>query len=231
MRLLKLIKGDIIFQARYGFYLLFIIFSFIYIVTIKALPDSISDTASWVMILTDPTALGLVFMGAIIHFEISERTINSLYISPIKPSEYLISKMISLAVLSTFSALLIGVLTGTVNNYLSFIIGVFIGSLIFSAIGLILAFKTSSMNQFILGIIPAMVFIILPGAFYIIFLESPWFIIHPAVAISELIINGSHLWISLLSLGLYLIAITLIALKVVKNKFNNESGGSYESDN
>lgn len=231
MRLLKLIKGDIIFQARYGFYLLFIIFSFIYIVTIKALPDTISETASWVMILTDPTALGLVFMGAIIHFEISERTINSLYISPIKPSEYLISKMISLAVLSTLSALLIGVLTGTVNNYLSFIIGVFIGSLIFSAIGLILAFKTSSMNQFILGIIPAMVFVILPGAFYIIFLESPWLIIHPAVAISELIINGSHLWISLLSLGLYLIAITLIALKVVKNKFKNESGGSYESDN
>jgi len=231
MRLLKLIKGDILFQARYGFYLLFIIFSFIYIVTIKIIPSSISDTASAIMILSDPTALGLVFMGAIIHFEISEKTINSLFISPISAKEYLLSKMISLALLSTFSGLLIGIFTGTITNYLSFIIGVFSGSLIFSAIGLILAFKTSSMNQFILAMIPVMMLVILPGVFYIIFFDSSWLLVHPAIAISELITNGSNIILSLLSLLFYLALVTLVALKIVRSKFNNESGVGYECNN
>lgn len=224
MRLLKLIKGDIQFQYKYGFYLLFLIFSFLYIVTIKVLPITWRSTVSAVFIFTDPTALGLIFMGAVIHFEISEKTFNSLCISPISPREYLLSKMFSIALLSTVAGLLIGVFTQTIDNYIIFIVGVFIGSLLFSAIGLILAFKTSSMNQFILSIIPTLMLVILPGVAYIITLESVWYLLHPGIAISELIVNGNNVIIAIIVLLFWLCLFSLLALKIVKNRFKNESG-------
>lgn len=224
MRLLNLIKGDIRFQFKYGFYLLFFIFSFIYIISIKVLPISFRETVSAIFIFTDPTALGLIFMGAIIHFEISERTINSLCISPISPLEYLLSKMLSIALLSTVAGLLIGLFTQTTNNYISLIIGIFLGSLIFSAIGLILAFKTSSMNQFILSIIPTMILVILPGVAYIIILDSIWYLIHPGIAVSELIVNGNNTILAFISLLFWLYIFTLFALRIVKSRFKNESG-------
>lgn len=224
MRLLNLIKGDIRFQFKYGFYLLFLIFSFIYIVTIKVLPISFQNTVGAILIFTDPTALGLIFMGAVIHFEISERTLNSICISPISPIEYLLSKVVSIALLSTFAGLLIGIFTQTINNYISFIIGIFIGSLIFSAIGLILAFKTSSMNQFILSVVPTMIFVILPGVAYIVALESVWYLFHPGIAVSELIINGNNAIFAVISLLLWLCIFVLLALRIVKRRFKNESG-------
>lgn len=224
MRLLKLIRGDIRFQLKYGFYLLFLIFSFLYIVTIKVLPISFVSKVSAILILTDPTALGLIFMGAIVHFEISEKTLNSLCVSPISPKEYLLSKLFSIALLSTMFGLLIGIFTQTVNNYLSFIIGIFSGSIIFSAIGLILAFKTSSMNQFILSIIPTMIFVILPGVVYIIALDSIWYLIHPGIAVSELIINGSNSIIALVSLLIWSTIFALFAYGIVRKRFKNESG-------
>ncbi len=224
MRLLNLIKGDIRFQFKYGFYLLFLIFSFIYIVTIKVLPISFQNTVGAILIFTDPTALGLIFMGAVIHFEISERTLNSICISPISPIEYLLSKVVSIALLSTFAGLLIGIFTQTINNYISFIIGIFIGSIIFSAIGLILAFKTSSMNQFILSVVPTMIFVILPGVAYIVALESVWYLFHPGIAVSELIINGNNAIFAVISLLLWLCIFVLLALRIVNRRFKNESG-------
>ncbi len=224
MRLLNLISGDMRFQYKYGFYLLFFVFSFIYIVTIKVLPISLWSKVGAILIFTDPTALGLVFMGAIVHFEISEKTLNSLCISPISPIEYLLSKLFSIALLSTISGLLIGMFTQTINNYISFIIGIFLGSLIFSAIGLILAFKTTSMNQFVLSIIPTMVLAILPGVAYIIALDSFWYQIHPGIAVTELITNGSNSIFALISLFIWLCLFVLLAFKIVKKRFKNESG-------
>ncbi len=225
MRLLNLIKGDIRFQYKYGFYFLFSIFSFLYIVIIKILPLSIMGTASSILVFTDPTAFGLICMGAIIHFEISEQTIYSLYISPVSPMEYLLSKLLSVSVLATIVGLLIGLFTQTIDNYLSYIIGIFLGSLLFSAIGLIIAFKTNSMNQFILSIVPTMILVILPGVAYIIALDSIWYLIHPGIAISELIVNGGNTFIAFISLFLWIIFVFILAIKIVKNKFTNESGG------
>ena len=126
--------------------------------------------------------------------------------------------------LSSLAGLLIVVFTGTISNYLTFIIGIFIGSLVFSAMGLIIAFKTNSMNQFILSIIPTMMFIIVPGVAYIIALKSAWFLFHPGIAITELIINGDNIFLAICSLLIWLLVIYFIALKIVNKRFKHESG-------
>jgi fluoroquinolone transport system permease protein len=224
MKLLNLIKGDIIIQYKYGFYYILLIFSFIYIITIKVVPADIQSTLSAILVFTDPTALGLIFMGAIIHFEISEKTINSIYISPISPFEYLLSKLLSVALLSTLMGILIGIFTGTVENYFSFIFGIYIGSLVFSALGVYLAFQTKSMNQFILSVIPSLIFIVLPGVAYIIGLKSVWLILHPGIAITELIINGDNTIMAMCSLLIWICITILLALRIVNRRFKHESG-------
>lgn len=224
MRLLNLLKGDVSIQFKYGFYYIFMLFSFLYIVLIKVLPISWQGITSAIFIFTDPTALGLIFMGAIIHFEISEKTLNSICISPISPLVYLISKLFSIALLATLSGLFIGLVTQTISSSLSFIVGLFLGSIVFSALGIILAFKTSSMNQFILSIIPIMILIILPGVANIVTLESGWYVFHPGIAISELLINGNNTVIAIFSLLLWLIIFLLVALKIVKKRFKQEMG-------
>ena len=92
MKLKNLFLGDIKFQVKYGFYFIYLIFTLLYIVSLTILPADWIKETSWILIFTDPSIMGLVFMGAIVQLEISEKTFNSLAVAPIKSSEYLLSK-------------------------------------------------------------------------------------------------------------------------------------------
>ncbi|MFR1297115.1 MAG: hypothetical protein ACLSBH_17740 [Coprobacillus cateniformis] len=47
------------------------------------LPETWQETVASLMIYSDPAAMGLFFMGAIVLFEKSQRVLNSLAVSPI----------------------------------------------------------------------------------------------------------------------------------------------------
>ncbi|QVK16768.1 hypothetical protein KHQ81_07535 [Mycoplasmatota bacterium] len=225
MKILKLLMGDIRFQFKYGFYFVYLVFALMYVILIKVLPGSWTNTMAILLIFSDPSALGLMFMGAIIHLEISEKTINSLYIAPIKPSDYLIAKLLSIALISVLVGLFIGLSVQAITNYFWFILGLLIGSMLFSTLGLILAFKTSTLNQFFISIIPAMILIIIPGAAYCLGLNNPLFIFHPGIAIIELLSAGNYIFLSLVILLIWLTIVFLIAQKVLVKKFKQGSGG------
>jgi len=77
MKLKNLLLGDIKFQIKYGFYFLYLIFTIFYIVILSLLPSSWVETVAWLLIYTDPTTIGLIFMGAIIQLELAEKTFDS----------------------------------------------------------------------------------------------------------------------------------------------------------
>ena len=104
MRLIKLVQGDIRFQFRYGFYFLYLIFCLLYISLAYVMPLTWRQTAVIVMVFTDPAAIGLFFMGAIVLYEKSERVLDSLAVSPIKVTEYVIAKLLSISLISTAAA-------------------------------------------------------------------------------------------------------------------------------
>ena len=92
MRIIHLIKGDIVFQIKYGFYFLYVVFTVLYAFVLVILPETWQETVASLMIYSDPAAMGLFFMGAIVLFEKSQRVLNSLAVSPIHISEYILSK-------------------------------------------------------------------------------------------------------------------------------------------
>lgn len=192
MRIKALLIGDIRFQFKYGFYFLYLILTILYISLLYALPATWREQAAVLMIFSDPAAMGLYFMGAIVLFEKGQRVLDSLAISPVKPMEYIVSKLISIALISTAVGLLIGFGGGIVLNPFFFVLGVFLGSCMFSTVGLMIAADTATLNQFIVATIPAEIIINIPAIAWLFGWKPSWLILHPGVSIIELCQNGEN---------------------------------------
>lgn len=93
MRLKNLILGEFRFLWKYGIIVLYGVFTIIYLCLLAAIPESARQTTSAILIFTDPAAMGLFFMGAVVLLEKSQRVESSLGVSPIKIREYIIAKI------------------------------------------------------------------------------------------------------------------------------------------
>ena len=153
MRLGRLICGDIHFQWKYGFYFIYFILTVLYVCGIAALPEHWKTDIASIMIYSDPAAMGLFFMGAIVLLEKSQKVLNAMVVSPVKISEYILSKTVALIAISTVIALILGVVSGS-NHLLGIAVGTALTSAIFTMLGIIAATKISNLNQFLIVIMP-----------------------------------------------------------------------------
>ena len=224
MRLKALILGDVRFQIKYGFYLVYLFFSILYIGILFALPLAWRHTAAILMIFSDPAAMGLYFMGAIVLFEKSERVLNSVAISPVKPCEYVISKLVSIGCISTIVAVAIGASNDVITRPFYFLAGIFLCSCLFSAIGLIVACRISSLNQFIIATIPAELIINLPSIAWLFGYQKSWLLYHPGVSLIELLRGSGNGLQALIILMLWTLFFTVLAEKTVKKMMKSVGG-------
>lgn len=219
MRIKALLLGDIRFQFKYGFYFLYLVFTVFYISILYTLPFLWRKQAAVLMIFSDPAAMGLYFIGAIVLFEKSERVLNSIAISPVKPLEYVMAKLLSIAIISTIVGFLIGACGGVIENTILFVIGLFLGSCLFSAVGLIIAANIVTLNQFIVATIPAELIINLPAIAYLFSWKPGWLIFHPGVCIIELCQNGTNALPAGIILALWTALTVLFARNLVARNF------------
>ncbi|PKM73820.1 MAG: ABC transporter permease [Firmicutes bacterium HGW-Firmicutes-16] len=224
MRIGKLLMGDVHFQFKYGFYFIYFLFTILYIGLLFAFPESWRQKAAILMIFSDPAAMGLYFMGAIVLFEKSERVLDSIAVSPVKPLEYVLSKLCSIGIISTVVSLAIGIPAGIVTNPITFILGVFLCSCMFSAVGLIIACKTTTLNQFVLATIPAEILINIPAIIWLFWYKESWLLIHPGVSMIVLCAQSGGAFPALIFLFLWTALFVFIACGAV-NKMLKSVGG------
>jgi fluoroquinolone transport system permease protein len=224
MRTKALLAGDIRFQFKYGFYFLYLIFTVIYIGLLYALPVSWKEPAAVLMIFSDPAAMGLYFMGAIVLFEKGEGVLNSIAVSPVKPMEYVLSKLLSIALISTAVGLLIGFGGGVIANPLFFVPGVFLGSCLFSSIGLMVAANIASLNQFIVATIPAEIIVNLPAIAWLSGWKPGLLILHPGVCIIELCQNGEIALPALFILTFWTVLAALLSCRLTAKSLRSLGG-------
>ncbi len=186
MRLRGLLLGDLRFQIKYGFYFLYAFLTVIYIILLSFIPPVAKSKVTMVIIFTDPATLGLFFMGAIILLEKSQRVLSSLAVSPVKLWEYIFSKVVSLGFISTFVGLIISIISGT-HNLLWTAVGTFLGSLLFSLLGIIIATKVNSLNQFLIITVPIMLVLMLPPFAELFGYSNPIFVFHAGNVVLKLI--------------------------------------------
>ncbi len=201
MRIIKLILGDIHFQFKYGFYFIYIVFCTLYVFLLFIFPEAWREKAVSIMIYSDPAAMGLFFMGAIVLLEKSQRVLNALAVSPVKVIEYVISKVVSLMLISVLVSLVLAFMAG-LRNIPEVLLATALTSMIFTLLGLIAAAKINSLNQYIIMTVPLEL---------ICFVPNILFLFAPSVIMRWYPLNGSIALISNSSLNpLYDISMLLI---------------------
>lgn len=177
MRIWKLFLGDLKFQAACGFYWLYGIITFFYAGVLLLLPQEWRSKVAVALIYSDPAALGLIFMGAIILLEKSQRVLDALVVSPIKVSDYLAAKVGSLCLISVTASFFLA-LVAKVENLWMIVAVTAITSLIFSLLGLIIGAKISSLNHYLFAIVPIEIICFVPPLIYL-FQPLHWLSWHP----------------------------------------------------
>ncbi|KMQ52261.1 ABC transporter permease [Chitinispirillum alkaliphilum] len=149
MRQIKAITADLRFQYRHGFYFVYAFILVVYIVLLRNLPDYLVEPFAVLLILSDSAVLGFFFIGGILLLERGQGILDALFITPLRPREYLVSKVVSLTVLSLLVSLCI-LLGGAGFPYsiIPVIAGIGLTSSLFILFGCMLGLKATSVNSY-----------------------------------------------------------------------------------
>jgi len=223
-RLISLIRGDILFQFKYGFYFLYIAMTILYLIVINIFPVLLRAKVGIVMIYTDPSAMGLFFMGSIVLFEKSERVLDSISVSPVRPWQYVFSKLFSIALISVAVGYAIGAAAGSITRPVLFGAGVLLLSFASSAVGLIIACKIKTLNQFLLCTVPVEIVMNVPVLLWLLGIKKDWFLIHPGVSMIQLCTGAAEWLPALVSLIVWTVLLTGLSCRVVRKMLQSLGG-------
>ena len=117
MRQANVIRGDIVFQWKYGFYLLYLLVIMVYMIIFSFFSGNIRNIVVSCCVYSDPAAMGMFFMGALILLEKSQHITSSIVVSPVTPTEYISGKVFSFGLISVIVGIFL-ILFGHTDNYL-----------------------------------------------------------------------------------------------------------------
>lgn len=225
MRLWKAIKADMLFQLKQGFYLVYVFIAFMYLVLLSFLPEKIFLIATPLVVFSDPSILGLFFIGGIILLEKGQGVLTVLVVSPLRTAEYILAKVISLGLISVFAAVAITFFSGYQQvNWFVLVTSVLLTSAVFTFTGIMINAGCNTVNQYLLKTIPWMLLLTLPCITIIGFPGSWVFTAVPSVAALRLMI-GAYLgmgWGEALLLIVYLAGVNFLLLKWAVRVFENK---------
>lgn len=205
MRWLHTLKNDFRFQFRYGFYYAYLFVTLLYIIVLNFLPSSIASYISVLIIFTDPSALGSFFIGAIFLFEKQQNTIEGLLVTPLRLKEYILSKVISLSVISLITSLFIAFSLNINIHYTNLTVGVILSSIFFTLLGFNIVVLSKSVNDYFMKSLITIVFMF-PILDYINVYFTPLFYLLPTHA-SLILLEGM---LKTLSMTDYLYAVGVL---------------------
>ncbi|WP_242832018.1 ABC transporter permease [Butyrivibrio sp. VCD2006] len=208
-RFMKLLIWDMRFQMRYGFYLLYTFLTIFYVLVLTALPEAWKGKTAAILIFSDPAAMGLFFMGAIVLLEKSQRVTSYFAVSPVKAFEYVCSKVLSLSAIALIVAGILSKASGC-GLLVPALSGTLLASVMFTLFGVIVATKIISLNQFILFTVPVEMFGFIPAIMHLLGVTPSIFRIYPANACMELI-GGMGISV----VGIFLTIVLIVVLFVI----------------
>ena len=218
----RLFRWDLRFQARYGFYLLYGFLTTFYAIILFALPESWKEKMAAILIFSDPAAMGLFFMGAIILLEKSQKVTSYFAITPLKARNYVWSKVLSLCAISLVVAAVLAFIAGH-KHILLLLAGTFLASVIFTLCGIIVATKISSLNQFILFTVPIEVIGFIPAILHLFGVGS-FPKVYPSNVCMDLVMGKVPSFLGLTVTVLTIVLLTMGANKSVLKLWQEQGG-------
>lgn len=224
MRLLHAVLADIRFQIKQGFYFVYVVITAMYLIIMSFLPDDILAIALPLVVFSDPSVLGLFFIGGIILMEKGQGVLMVLVVSPLRSWEYILSKVISLAIVSVLAAFAITYFSHSTVNWWLLLLSTILTSGIFTLLGIMINAGCNTVNQYMLKTIPYMLLVILPCFALLGFPYSGYFTVFPGVAALKLMLGAYHgiLWSEAIALTVYLLGINFLLLKLAVRVFEKK---------
>ena len=186
MKLRHLFLWDMRFQARYGFWLLYGFLTALYAAVLVSLLRSWRENAAALLVFSDPAAMGLFFMGAVILLEKSQRVTSFFAVSPLKAWEYVSAKVLSLGAIGLLVAAVLGV-SARCGALPMMLLGTALSSVLFTLLGLIIAAGITSLNQFLLATVPVEILAFLPAVLHLFGVTPAFLRLYPANVCMDLI--------------------------------------------
>ncbi|MBN1767004.1 MAG: hypothetical protein JXR50_00375 [Prolixibacteraceae bacterium] len=166
----SLIKFDVRFQLKQGFYLVYALVSALYIVILFYIPFPVRSSVTAYLILSDTSIIGITFMGALVLLEKQQNILQSLFVTPVRLEQYLWSKAVSLTLLALLaSALIAFVPGGLLSTWPVTLVAVALSSLFFSFVGLGISASAQSLNDYLAGIMLGGLILCVPLVLYFYF--------------------------------------------------------------
>lgn len=223
MRFTSLLMWDMRFQARYGFYLLYGFLTVLYVILLSAFPTSWKENVAAALIFSDPAAMGLFFMGAVVLFEKNQRVTSFFAVSPLGAWEYVASKVLSLSLIALLVAAVLAVAADCTALW-SVLLGTILSSVLFTLIGMIIATKITSLNQFILATMPVEILAFVPAILHLAGITPDFMCIYPANACMDLIAGRDFSMIGVISTVALSAVLFFIAQRCVQHMWKDEGG-------
>lgn len=233
MRILRALQNDIRYQFRYGFYFVYALLTVLYILLLRLVPSAeVRGIVAAFVLLSDPAVLGYFFIGGIWMLEKDEDLHGYFTITPQGAAEYVLSKAVSLAVLSTLAAAAIAVGAGLAANVPLLVAVVFFASLLFTLVGLVLATFAKSVNAYLLCAVPPAAVLVAPAVFTALGHPHPVFELVPGTLALRLIgsaLSGAYAGVAprLLGLAAWCLLFFALAVRAVRREIHPKGGARH----
>jgi len=220
-----ILANEIKLQWRQGFWLVYFIVTALYILVLLNLPAENRKLVSLLMILSDTTMLGVIFIGALVLLEKQQRVTQSLFVTPLSPESYILSKTLSLSLIAVCMSILVYLPTGTADGYTPvLLLTVACTAWIFSILGLGLAAGVNSINAYFGTLMGVSVLILVPVVPYLLLDRPVAFLWLPYVASLDLMMGALEPlpgWRLLLD-GVFLLSWGCLAFVYCLNRVNKK---------
>ena len=192
MRVISSIYYNVKLQYRHGFYAAYLVVCAVYIGIMLLFSPSIRLFLAPLLVFSDPAMLGLFFVGGIILMEREEQSLDALMVTPLRPTEYFLAKIVSLTLLAVLSSLALAVAGsgGFGFSMYLFLPAVLLTSSACIMTGVAVASRSDSVVSYIMSVVPITIVMVLPFVDYFGLWTSPWFYLIPTHA-SLTLIGGS----------------------------------------
>lgn len=150
-RLLTALRWDFLCQQRYQIITAAGLLTLLYIIVLLNVQWVYKDKLLIFLIFNDPAAIGMLFVGSLVLFEKSDRTLEALVVTPIRPWQYLWAKGLSLTIIATICSFAIAIAGhGWRFHFVYFGVAIVLTSLFFVFWGIIIVADSQSFNGYVI---------------------------------------------------------------------------------
>lgn len=184
-RLTSTMRWDVQLQIRNGFYFAAAFVALIIIVLLSQfnVPPGTLAMLFPLFIFQNILINNFYFIAGVVLLEKGEGTLEGLIVTPLRKSEYLASKLLTLALLSLLeTAVVVLIVYGFNANLIWLAAGTILLSLIYGLAGFSFVVRYDSINTFILPSVPFTALFSLPLLHYLGVWSSPLMYLHPLQA-------------------------------------------------